>query len=126
MTYSTVEDARTAFMLERLDFKTGDRPYVILVGHGKTPVGHERVTVMDLVGISGPGDPIFRCRRPSGEMAEFDMSQLHTETELLYTNERMDELSIYGTWFFREQQKARERSMRPPGPPLPVTFSLRF
>lgn len=126
MTYSTVEAARTAFMLERLDFKTGDRPYVVLVGPGKTPVGHERVTVLDVVGISGEGDPVFRCRRPSGAMGEFDMSQLHTEKELLYKTERMDELTVYGEWFFREQQKARERASRPPGPPLPVTFALQY
>ena len=116
-TFASLDEVRAAFIMGKLEFHTRSRPWAVFTLPDGSPEGHEQVTVLGVSGVTNTGQPVYRCVRPSGKIEEFDGPHLHTWSQLVYSDPYTRTLSIYGNWFFSQQQERRQRAlMRPPEP----------
>lgn len=131
--YESLSTAKAAFIVGRTEFRRSDEVYIVLVTKNGEPVGHEMVQVVDVVGITGDGQPVYSCLRAAGPVQNFDGTQLHRAPtpskpyevdQLLYTPDGSQ--SVYGKWWFAEQDRMRASALIAPPPPQEVTAVIDF
>lgn len=122
--FETLDEARAAFLCERLDFRVGSKAYVIDTDRQGRPRGHFSVEVREVAGLTGEGRPVYNCTTADGRVAQFDDAALHTADQLMM--DEKGEPTGYAKWLQRDMEDLRRRAIVPPGPEVPVTLAVAF
>jgi hypothetical protein len=123
--YESLSAARSAFIVGRTEFQRTEKAYVVFANRSGAPLGHELVEVLDVTGITGDGQPVYKCLRKTGAIQDFDGTQLHRAQQLLYGPDGQTP-TAYGAWYFAQKAREREDAVKVPPSPVPVEAVIEF